>query len=151
MTLNTSGRIALVLLALAVASPLVAQPLEDLRNLDELRTRFNLEVGIPRLLLLMSPTCPVCLAGAEWIQQSLLEPNPSAEIRIIAIWFNMISGDERSRWPGAILDDPRVVHLWDAPRAVGRWYGHDPHIQGTSVTDDAVVWDTYFLYGRQSR
>ncbi|MFN7943812.1 MAG: hypothetical protein U0Z53_00420 [Blastocatellia bacterium] len=30
--------------------------LKDLRNLEELRTRFNEDKGVPRLILLLSPT-----------------------------------------------------------------------------------------------
>ena len=149
--LRVARRTPLLLLALAVASPLMAKPLENLRTLDQLRTRFNEEADIPRLILLMSPTCPVCVAGAEWVQTNVLEANPSAEIRVFAVWFNMIAGDERSRWPGTILDDRRVVHLWDARRTVGRWYAEDPQIRATTLTDSGVVWDAYFLYGRESR
>lgn len=148
--MQASRNIIFSLLALAVATPLMAQPLEDLRNIHQLRARFNEETGIPRLVLLMSPTCPVCIAGAEWVQKNVLEPNPEAEIRVFAIWFNMISGDKRSRWPGTILNDPRVVHFWDANRTVGRWYAQDPQVRETSLTDAGVVWDTFFLYGQQA-
>lgn len=41
-----------------VAQAATAQPttLSDLQGLDQLRTRFNHDTGVPRLILLLSPT-----------------------------------------------------------------------------------------------
>ena len=149
---RTSKRLLPPLLALAILaglgpSALPAQVLEDLRGLDDLRKRFNASIGSPRLVLLLSPTCPVCVRGAKWVQQSLLEAHPQQDLRVYAIWFTMVRGDDRSRWPAQVLDDPRVVHLWDGQRAVGRWYASYPQSRSGSEIDDGVAWDTYFLYG----
>ena len=47
-----------LLLTLLGAAPLAAQTgeLRDLNSLDELKTQFNLDAGIPRIVLLLSPT-----------------------------------------------------------------------------------------------
>jgi len=65
-TFSKGGIIVLTLLLLSIllAVYLVSQPrivpgqepLTDVRNIDTLRTQFNLDVGQPRLIVLVSPT-----------------------------------------------------------------------------------------------
>ena len=65
-TFSKGGIIVLTLLLLSIllAVYLVSQPrivpgqepLTDVRNIDTLRTQFNLDVGQPRLIMLVSPT-----------------------------------------------------------------------------------------------
>ncbi len=79
------------------------------------------------------------------MQQDILDKNPSAHLRVYAIWFNMLLGDSRAGWDGGGLTDPRVVHLWDEQKLVGDWFaGQVTHSPGT-------VWDAYFLSGPQAR
>jgi hypothetical protein len=78
------------------------------------------------------------------VQTEIVERYPKADLKVYAVWFDMIWTDSRSRWPGDILKDPRVVHFWDEDKAVGRWYAsHSGHRN--------VWWDTYLLYGPESR
>jgi hypothetical protein len=83
------------------------------------------------------------------VQSEILEKNQSQNLRVYAVWFSMIPSDARSRWnwTGGILDDPRVFHYWDDKKRVGRFYaGKDPE------TDDPdVVWDSFYLYGKDAR
>lgn len=54
----------------------------------------------------------------------------------------MVASDERERWPGRVLADPRVRHFWDEERLVGTWFG-----QLESANEPgAVLWDAYYLY-----
>lgn len=89
------------------------------------------------------------MAGARWVQNELLAKNPSAKLRVYAIWFNMYRGDERSKWPSDLLTDPRVVHFWDEQKVVGTWYGK--HADYLDLSQGNVLWDAFLLYGADSR
>ena len=67
-------------------------------------------------------------------------------MRVYAVWFNMIWFDSRERWPGDVLDDPRVLHFWDERRLVGDFYGAHPDYGA----GDSTWWDTYLLYGPEA-
>ena len=78
------------------------------------------------------------------MQQEILAKNPSADLRVYAVWFNMLFGDSRSRWDGDGMADPRVVHLWDEQKVVGTWFSANvTHAQRTT-------WDFYALYGPEA-
>ena len=78
------------------------------------------------------------------MQEQILEKNPSSQVQVYAVWFNMLPGDSRAAWDGGGLTDPRVVHLWDEQKVVGNWFAaHVTENQGTE-------WDAYFLYGPQA-
>lgn len=70
-----------------------------------------------------------------------MEKNPDAELKVYAIWFNMIWTDSRSLRREGVLNDPRVVHFWDEEKVAGRWY--EKHV---TRRGDEVEWDAYFLY-----
>ena len=79
------------------------------------------------------------------MQQEILAKDPAADLRVYAVWFNMLFGDSRSRWDGDGMADPRVVHLWDERKEVGDWFSANvTHAQGTT-------WDFYALYGPEAR
>jgi hypothetical protein len=55
----------------------------------------------------------------------------------------MLATDSRSRWDGSTL--PSAQHYWDGRRSVGRWLA-DQDLGGLGYA--GVVWDAYFLFGR---
>ena len=61
----------------------------------------------------------------------------------------MLAGDSRGAWDAHVLDDPRVVSLWDGSRLAGRWFA-DHAIGGLGAPGD-IVWDAYLAFGRSSR
>ena len=79
------------------------------------------------------------------MQQDILEKNPSGNLRVYAVWFDMLAGDSRERWDGAWLTDPRVVHLWDERKVVGTSYANN------LKRGPGPEWDVYFLYGPAAR
>lgn len=81
------------------------------------------------------------------MQKELLEKNPTAKLRVYAIWFDMFPGDARSKWPRSLLTDSRVLHFWDEKKVVGTWYGKHP----AYLHSDEVLWDAFILYGADSR
>jgi ABC-type multidrug transport system fused ATPase/permease subunit len=48
-----------------------------------------------------------------------LSKNADPDLRVYAVWFNMLFGDSRERWDGDGVTDPRVRHFWDEQRLVG--------------------------------
>ena len=92
------------------------------------------------------------MTAARWAQQHLLDDHPRAELRVYAIWFNMYPGDARSKWPGHLLTDSRVVHYWDRERVVGtRYLSHLPALlerraAATMAPTDDALWDAFFVY-----
>jgi hypothetical protein len=125
--------------------------LTDLRNLDDLKTLFDKDVGKFRLVLLLSPTCPVCVVGGRWVQTKILARYPDANLRVYAIWFNMFPGDARSKWRSDLLTDSRVTHWWDDEKVVGRWYQEHASSLRSKLTKESdwngeILWDAYILY-----
>lgn len=74
------------------------------------------------------------------MQNELLSKNPSADVRVYAIWFDMFPGDARWRWDGDGMTDPRVAHFWDEQKTVGTWFSAHLTNRGSPT------WDFYALY-----
>jgi len=113
-------------------------------TLNQLKARFNHDRNVPRLILLVSPTCPECVGGAEWIQQEILDKYPALNIRVYAVWYEMLPGDSKAAYPSArkLMPDRRVAHYWDKEKATGKWFK-------TAVPNSyekPVMWDAYYLY-----
>lgn len=87
------------------------------------------------------------MAGARRVQEEILKAHPEANLRVYAVWFVVLSRDAQERWSPTLLDDPRVVHLWDADGATGRWFLE--HI--TRRPGASIEWDAYFLYPPDAR
>ncbi|MBI1885856.1 MAG: hypothetical protein HYS09_06045 [Chloroflexi bacterium] len=79
----------------------------------------------------------------------MLEKHASAKLQVYAVWLPMYPGDERSKWSGKVLSDPRVVHLWDESRTAGRWFAE--HVGFEGPLQGPVAWDVYYLYGEEAR
>ena len=90
------------------------------------------------------------------MQTELLQKYPTASLRVYAVWFNMLANDSRARWPTTLVNDARVVHRWDEPKAVGTWYAARAGLMRPQLTpgskwgDGAVLWDSFLLYGADS-
>jgi hypothetical protein len=80
------------------------------------------------------------------VRKEILDADPRADLRVIAVWFPNIEGDVRDAWPASLLDDPRVVHLWEEGQDIGRWYG-----TRTRPGQDWTEWDAFFVYGPEAR
>ena len=87
------------------------------------------------------------MAGARWVQKEILDQYPEDDLRVYAVWFDMLLGDDRSQWPADVFTDSRVQEFWDEDRIIGRWFAkNEPeHSLGP------ITWDAYFLYGPQAQ
>jgi hypothetical protein len=74
------------------------------------------------------------------VRSNILEKYPKTDVRVYAVWFNMLTGDSRDLVDRRVLDDPRVTNYYDPNRVVGSWFAQ--HTEG-----GGIVWDAYFLYG----
>lgn len=84
------------------------------QTLPRVRQEFNAFVDSERIVLLLSPTCPVCIQGSSRVND-ILKRHPENKVRVIAIWEPMLPTDW-SRPTTAVLDrlsDKRVIQWWD--------------------------------------
>jgi len=73
----------------------------------------------------------------------LLEKSPAADLRVYAVWYNMLLLDARAGWPGELLTDSRVAHFWDNDKILGQTYAKQVDFPG-------VLWAAFFLYGPEA-
>ena len=76
---------------------------------------------------------------------------------MFVVWFRMYPGDEESKWPRTVFNDPRVVQRWDDPKAAGAWFLdhlkdlHPAHrVSGKFPQRVDAMWDTWILFGRDA-
>ncbi len=87
----------------------------------------------------------MCHPGARWVRTEILDRHPSASLKVLAVWFNMVPGDSRRFLDTSVLGDPRVTYFWDQRKVVGRWFSD--HV----TNQPGITWDAYFLYGPEAR
>ena len=91
------------------------------------------------------------------MQTELLQKYPRANLRVYAVWFNMMPADARAKWPANLLPDSRALHRWDEPKAAGTWYGprtdgmKSQLAPGSAWRNGDILWDAYLLYGTDAR
>ena len=107
---------------------------------EALRSAFNADSMSVRVLMLVSPTCGVCLRGAADLQKSLLAAQPDPRLRTYVVWVPMLNGQEKDV-PVAtrFVPDERARHFWDGEGQLMRAY-----TQTFSLSEPA--WDLYLLY-----
>ena len=88
------------------------------------------------------------MLGASWVRTHILNAHPHAKLTVYAIWVPMLYA-RRHDWDAHVLDDPRVVNLWDGSLLLSRWVG-DHSIGGRGKPGD-VIWDAYYAFGQHSR
>ncbi|HEV2323999.1 MAG TPA: hypothetical protein VGS10_08610 [Terracidiphilus sp.] len=91
------------------------------QNVPQFAAEFNRSRNVERVVLLMSPTCPVCLEGSSSIE-AILRRHPGNNIRIFAVWEPMLPTDwgRPSTDVMARLSDPRVTQFWDSHHLIAR-------------------------------
>jgi len=131
--------------AAVFVSSALALPARAVNTLDQLREQFNHDQGALRLIVLVSPTCPACTGGAQWIEDEILKHYPDLNLRVYAVWYEMYPGDSPKAFPAAkkIMPDARVAHYWDKKKVTGRWFQSNV----LSRYKKPIMWDAYYLYG----
>jgi hypothetical protein len=88
----------------------------------------------------------VCLAGASWVRDNVLESHPQADLRVYVIWVSLVPGDSRSEWDAELLTDRRVSHFWDGELVVGTWFGEHVSEMGVDDNTGPVFWDAFLVF-----
>jgi hypothetical protein len=83
-------------------------------TLPQFAGEFNRSAGAERVVLLMSPTCPVCLEGSSSVN-AILQRHPGSKVRVFAVWEPILPTDwsQPSTRVLVRLSDPRVTQVWD--------------------------------------
>ena len=144
--------IALTLLAVIGRhqTPAGQPPLANLsdRSLPQLKAEFNESADSERVLLLLSPTCPVCVKGSS-VVNAVLKSHPASKVRVIAVWEPILPTDW-DRPTSVVLDmlsDRRAIQWWDNQHLVARLLsssatGQDPRC----CTRHGTLWDVIAVY-----
>ena len=85
------------------------------QSLPQFIQDFNQPPKAERVVLLMSPTCPVCLDGSSQVE-AILERHRAGNIRVFAVWEPMLPTDWERPSTRVLkrLSDPRVIQVWDS-------------------------------------
>ena len=116
---------------------------------ESLRHRFNDEASVPRLLFLVSPTCDVCVSGAESAAQAVLSLPKSSDFRLYLLWLPVLANDT---WKAAeaahhrLPTDDRMVQFWDRDLIISQSY-HRVLQLAQRQRRHRVAWDLFLLYG----
>ena len=62
------------------------------QSLPQFAEEFNRYANVKRVVLLLSPTCPVCLEGSSNIN-AILRRNPGSDVCVFAVWEPMLPTD----------------------------------------------------------
>lgn len=86
-------------------------------SIAALTERFDAAADSTRLLVLLSPTCVMCVRGASALQGVFYEIG-DRRVRAFVVWEPVLPSDKGP--PGATalaqLEDPRVEQFWDPER-----------------------------------
>ncbi len=117
------------------------QPLVRLNNanLASLKDAFNESAQSVRLLVLVSPTCPVCLKGSSAIG-NLLSQQKNSDIRAFVVWEPVLPMDLGAPSTATLrrVSDLRASQYWDKNHLVSRLLGEHDRA--------SVVWDYVAVY-----
>ena len=119
------------------------QSLVDLTDIAVLRDKFNADQGHPRMIALLSPTCPGCIKSAELFRTEILEKYKDADLKAYVVWLPMLPADARERWDPAIIHDKRATHFWNQQRSIGTWFAEKVQ---TCEPLGPVAWDVVYLF-----
>lgn len=115
-------------------------------DLGALRRAFNGAAGQPRLLLLISPTCAVCLISASLVQRYVVDAVDDPRLKVFVVWGPMLGDEEEgdAHQATAFLSDPRVEHFWTPSPEVAELF------QKPLGLEDEPAWDTYLLFSPEA-
>jgi hypothetical protein len=103
---------------------------------------FNSNSNSIRILAIVSPTCPECLAGAEVVKW-IFAKFDSNKLKGFVLWIPMLENDVESaaQARSESIADPRIAQFWDGERNCGNLFARALHLDKTPA-----AWDVYLLY-----
>jgi hypothetical protein len=118
------------------------------RTWPSLASDFDSSSEHPRMVAVVSPTCPDCAAGVRLIADAL-EERPAATVQVFIVWTAMRQGDsvETAHAAGAALDrDPRTWQCWE-PEGWVLSSALRPLLGLGPFDPRRSAWDVYLWYG----
>jgi hypothetical protein len=105
---------AVAALSVARRTPQGQPALYVVGEIEPLADAFNRAPG-PKLLVNLSPTCPVCASVADDVER-VLEASPDDSLRVFVVWSRFLRWDRLGPTPSALrrLADKRVSQWWDS-------------------------------------
>jgi hypothetical protein len=122
-------------------------------SLPQFMQAFNRYPDAERVVLLMSPTCPVCLEGSSAVGR-ILRGHPGIGIRVFAVWEPMLPTDwgRPNTYVLARLLDPRVIQVWDKDHLLaGLMEKGAPGRHPACCTRNGAWWDVIATYPPASK
>jgi hypothetical protein len=110
-----------------------------------LPNEFDAGVSSPRLLLLVSPTCPLCLSGVDDVIDGLDSP-AGRQFDIHLVWLPVLEEDNADAADEAtdlVARRHRVKQYWDEDRSIS-FAAHA--VFGLASRRRRVEWDLYLFY-----
>jgi len=126
----------------------VSHPPQIKIGASALRTRFNADVSIPRLVFLVSPTCDICVSGAQSATQAILSLPSECDFRLYRVWLPVLETDSLQAAEGvqcSVSREARLVDFWDHDLIISTGY-HQVLQLGYRGRRHRVAWDIFLLY-----
>jgi hypothetical protein len=127
------------------------KPPPSLRSLSpdasELRDDFNQHPGNVRLLLLVSPSCPLCKSVVAMVQRYVLQEIPDPRLTVYVVWEPVLGKDdaEQAKRTSGLFSDPRLVQFWTPGLSAGQQFAN---LVGTS---GLPVWDLFLVFSGDAK
>lgn len=114
-------------------------------NFQELKDAFNADKHAVKVLLIVSPRCPMCRFGASTVQKQALDHIPSDKVKVFVVWIKRFFGDsqEAAQEAMALVPDRRARHFWDGSGRLSKRYAKIVELPGKRN----FAWDVYFVFG----
>ena len=114
-------------------------------NLETLKEQFNAASASKRVILLISPSCPYCLKGANEFER-MLESHKDAPLTVFAIWQPILPTDwgKPGSAPLGRLGDPRVRQYWDPDHSVALELGKVG--ETNCCYEHGIPWDSIAVF-----
>lgn len=110
------------------------------------RTAFNADAGKVRVVMLVSPTCGMCLKGASEVSQQIAKIDGGKKVPLYAVWVPRLGGQEKDVSAATgVVADPFTREYWDGNDLLGVAYR-----QVLGWKDDNA-WDVYMVYGPRAQ
>jgi len=122
------------------------RPAGELKTLSaegkELISAFNEDRSRVRLLLVLSPSCPMCLNSVAIVRRYVFEKTQDPNLRMYIVWEAVSPPDDRAKAQAAsaLITDPRVQQFWSDSRFTGKAF------QNAVGIKDVPAWDVCLLF-----
>ncbi len=117
----------------------------DLPDSGKLKEAFNAASGKVRIVMLVSPTCPGCVSGADVIRSEIVGKLKDKRLGAFCIFIPMLASDglKTAIEAATKMTEAGISSFSDENRSLGKAYGETVKLPYGQKT----AWDVYFLYG----